>query len=162
MYLQYHQVGGLKPNFIPNQIYPKEGNMYKKIVSLATVIIGLTLISNIALGASPFYEGKTIRIIVGYSAGGGYDTYARTIARHMGKHIPGQPSIIVENMTGAGSLVSANHLSKVAKPDGLTIGHFNGGLFFNQVMKQRSIEFDALKFEFMGAAVMEEGAFVFS
>ena len=136
--------------------------MYKRLLSLATMIIGLTLISCPALAASSFYEGKTIRIIVGYSAGGGYDTYARVISRHMGKHIPGNPTIIVENMTGAGSLISANHLYKVAKPDGLTIGHFNGGLFFNQVLGQPGIEFDARKFEFIGAAVKEEVAYAFT
>jgi tripartite-type tricarboxylate transporter receptor subunit TctC len=68
----------------------------------------------------------------------------------------------VENMTGAGSLISANYLYKVAKPDGLTIGHFNGGLFFNQVLEQPGIEFDARKFEFIGAAVKEECAFAFT
>jgi hypothetical protein len=71
-----------------------------------------------------FYKGKTIRIIVSAAAGGGFDTYSRTIARHMGKHIPGNPSLIVENMTGAGGLIAANHVYKVAKPDGLTIGNF--------------------------------------
>ena len=136
--------------------------MYKKIFSLIAVFIGLIFISDIALAATPFYEGKMIRIIVGYSAGGGYDTYARVISRHMGKHIPGNPAMIVENMTGAGSLISANHLYKVAKPDGLTIGHFNGGLFFNQVMGQPGIEFDARKFEFIGAAVREDCAFAFT
>jgi len=125
-------------------------------------MIGLTFISFSTLAAAPFYEGKTIRIIVGYSAGGGYDTYARVISRHMGKHIPGNPSMIVENMTGAGSLISANHLYKVAKPDGLTIGHFNGGLFFNQVLGEPGIEFDARKFEFIGAVVKEEVAFAFT
>jgi tripartite-type tricarboxylate transporter receptor subunit TctC len=77
-----------------------------------------------ALSATSFYEGKTIRIIVGTSPGGGYDTYTRLIARHFSKYIPGKPSIIVDNMPGAGGLLSANHLFKVAKPDGLTIGHF--------------------------------------
>src|SRR5918992_1179093 len=76
-----------------------------------------------------FYQGKNIRIIVGLAAGGGYDVYARVIARHMGKHIPGNPSIGVDNMTGAGSLVAANHLYKVARPDGLVISHFIGGPF---------------------------------
>jgi tripartite-type tricarboxylate transporter receptor subunit TctC len=136
--------------------------MYKKIFSLIAVFIGLAFFPVIASAATPFYEGKTIRIIVGYSAGGGYDTYARVISRHMGKHLPGNPPIIVENMTGAGSLISANHLYKVAKPDGLTIGHFNGGLFFNQVMEQPGIEFDARKFEFIGAAVTEDCAFAFT
>lgn len=136
--------------------------MHKKLFFVAAIVVGFVLASSIAVSAAPFYEGKTIRIIVGYSAGGGYDTYARVVSRHMGKHIPGQPSIIVENMTGAGSLISANHLYKVAKPDGLTIGHFNGGLFFNQVMEQPGIEFDARKFEFIGAAVKEEVAFAFT
>ncbi|HET7393874.1 MAG TPA: hypothetical protein VFK25_08780, partial [Candidatus Binatia bacterium] len=76
--------------------------------------------------AAPYYEGKTIRLIVGFSAGGGFDTYSRVIGRHMGRHIPGNPSIVVENMTGAASLVAANHVYKIAKPDGLTILNFHG------------------------------------
>src|SRR4030042_3050319 len=125
--------------------------MYKKLLSFVVLgIFGLTFIPAIAFSAAPFYEGKVIQIVGGASPGGGFDLYARTFSRHMGKHIPGNPTIIVENMPGAGQLISANHLYKVAKPDGLTIGHFNGVLFFNQVLKQRSIEFDALKFEFMG------------
>jgi len=136
--------------------------MCKKLFWLGAIMIGLTFISFSTLAAAPFYEGKTIRIIVGYSAGGGYDTYARVISRHMGKHIPGNPSMIVENMTGAGSLISANHLYKVAKPDGLTIGHFNGGLFFNQVLGEPGIEFDAKKFQFIGAVVKEDCAFAFT
>ncbi|HEX2930667.1 MAG TPA: tripartite tricarboxylate transporter substrate-binding protein, partial [Candidatus Binatia bacterium] len=102
-----------------------------------------------------FYKGKSVRIVVGFSAGGGFDTYARAIARHMGKHIPGGPSVIVENMTGAGSLIAANHVFKVAKPDGLTIGHFIGGLFLGQVLGQPGIEFDARKFEFIGAPISD-------
>ena len=102
--------------------------------------------------AAPFYEGKTVRIVVGFTAGGGYDLYARAIGRHLGKHIPGKPAVIVENMPGAGSLISANYLSKVAKPDGLTIGHFNGGLFFSQATGMPGIEFDARKFEYIGTA----------
>ena len=63
-----------------------------------------------------YYGGKTVRIIVGLSAGGGFDIYARTMARHMGKHIPGNPAFIVDNMPGAGSMISANHVYKVASP----------------------------------------------
>lgn len=102
-----------------------------------------------------FYKGKSVKIVVGFSAGGGFDTYARAIARHMGKHIPGGPNIVVENMTGAGSLIAANHVFKVAKPDGLTIGHFIGGLFLGQVLGQPGIEFDARKFEFIGAPITD-------
>jgi tripartite-type tricarboxylate transporter receptor subunit TctC len=102
-----------------------------------------------------FYRGKTIRIIVGFAAGGGFDTYSRAIARHMGKFIPGNPTIVVENMTGAGSLIAANHVYNAAKPDGLTIGHFIGGLIMQQVMGGPSIEFDARKFEMIGVPIKE-------
>lgn len=136
--------------------------MSKKHFFLTAVLIVLSLLSGAAFAAPSFYEGKVIRIVVGYSAGGGYDTYARILSRHMGKYIPGKPKIIVDNMTGAGSLISANHMFKVAKPDGLTIGHFNGGLFFNQVLQEQGIEFDARKFVFIGAAVKEECAYAFS
>ena len=108
-----------------------------------------------ANAAEEFYKGKSIRIVVGFSAGGGFDTYARAISRHMSKHIPGNPGVLVENMTGAGSLIAANHVYKVAKPDGLTIGHFIGGFFLGQVLGQPGIEFDARKFEFIGAPVSD-------
>ena len=108
-----------------------------------------------ANAAEEFYKGKSIRIVVGFSAGGGFDTYARAISRHMSKHIPGNPSVLVENMTGAGSLIAANHVYKVAKPDGLTIGHFIGGFFLGQVLGQPGVEFDARKFEFIGAPVSD-------
>ncbi|HWO42021.1 MAG TPA: hypothetical protein VNO43_09480, partial [Candidatus Eisenbacteria bacterium] len=109
--------------------------------------------------APPFYEGKTIRIIVGTSPGGGYDTYTRLIARHLSKYIPGNPTIVVDNMPGAGGLISANHLFKVASPDGLTIGHFVGGQFLQQLLGKPGIEFDALKFEYV--AVPAQDHFVF-
>src|SRR5574341_955963 len=126
-----------------------------KILS-CLLLIALLLPSSVSgAGADDFYKGKSIRIVVGFSAGGGFDTYARAISRHMGKHIPGGPSIVVENMTGAGSLIAANHVYKVAKPDGLTIGHFIGGFFLGQVLGQPGIEFDARKFEFIGAPVSD-------
>lgn len=134
--------------------------MFKRLLPLLACIGGLTLIPCIVSAAAPFYEGKTIRIIVGYSPGGGYDAYSRLIARHLGKHIPGNPTVIVENMPGAGSLIAANHLYKVAKPDGLTIANFNGGHFFGQVFGQPGIEFDARKFEFIGAPGRDDPAFV--
>ena len=101
-------------------------------------------------GQAKFYEGKNLKIIVGLSAGGGYDLYTRTIARHMGKHIPGNPSVTVENMTGAGSLIAANYIYKAARPDGLTMGHFIGGLFLQQLLAKPGVEFESLKFEHIG------------
>jgi tripartite-type tricarboxylate transporter receptor subunit TctC len=102
-----------------------------------------------------FYKGKTARIIVGAAAGGGYDTYSRTLARHLGKHVPGNPTFIVENMPGAGFLISANHMYNVAKPDGLTIGHFIGGLFLQQLLGKEGIQFDARKFAYVGAPAQD-------
>lgn len=113
----------------------------------------------LAHSAAPFYEGKTIRIIVGTSPGGGYDTYTRLLARHFGKYIPGSPTFVVDNMPGAGGLVSANHLFKVAKPDGLTIGHFVGGQFLQQLLGKSGIEFDALKFEYVGVPAQDNFVF---
>jgi tripartite-type tricarboxylate transporter receptor subunit TctC len=125
---------------------------------IGTFIVALFAASFLA-GAleaqEPFYKGKTIRIVVGFSPGGGFDTYSRVLARHMGKHIPGNPSIAVENMTGAGSLIAANYVYNIAKPDGLTIGHFIGGLFLGQVLGQKGIEFDARRFEYLGAPVKD-------
>jgi tripartite-type tricarboxylate transporter receptor subunit TctC len=106
--------------------------------------------SHAAWAQEPFYGGKTLRIVVGTSAGGGFDTYSRTLARHLGKHIPGHPTIIVENMAGAGGLIAANHLYRVAKPDGLTVGTFVGSLLLSKLYDRPGAEFDALKFEYIG------------
>ena len=103
----------------------------------------------------PFYKGKSIRLIVGFSAGGGFDTYSRAIARHIGKHIPGNPTVIVENMPGASSIISANHLYKIAKPDGLTIANFHGNQLVGQILGRQGIEFDARKFEWIGVPVQD-------
>ncbi len=122
-------------------------------LTITIALTGLTLIVWPAgTGAQEsFYKGKSIRIVVGYPPGGGFDIYSRAISRHIGKHISGNPVIYVENMPGSGGLIAANHLYKVAKPDGLTIGNFAGGLFMQQLKGSVGIEFDALKFEFLGA-----------
>jgi tripartite-type tricarboxylate transporter receptor subunit TctC len=122
-----------------------------------SVVLGAS--GPLAHGAVPFYQGKVIRIIVGTSPGGGYDTYTRLIARHFSKYIAGNPTIVVDNMPGAGGLVSANHLFKVAKPDGLTIGHFVGGQFLQQLLGKPGIEFDALKFEYIGVPAQDHFVF---
>lgn len=82
----------------------------------AVIAFWLILTAGDTYAAALFYEGKTIRIVVGASAGGGFDTYSRTIARHMGRRISGNPTIIVENMPGAGMLIAANYMYKIAKP----------------------------------------------
>ena len=129
----------------------------KANTKLIVALLGLLLFraSEQVFAQANFYEGKTIRFIVGFSAGGGYDAYTRTIARHMGKHVPGNPVFVVDNMPGAGSLISANYSYKVAKPDGLTIGHFIGGLFLQQLLGKPGVEFDSLKFEYIGVPAQD-------
>lgn len=126
--------------------------MHKGIWCLAVAILQCVFWTAASHSATEaIYAGKTIRIVVGFTPGGGFDIYSRTIGRHLGKHIQGNPNIIVENMPGAGSRVAANHLYKVARPDGLTIGHFIGSLLMDQVIGRRGIEYDAEKFEYVGA-----------
>src|SRR4026208_2055966 len=130
--------------------------MKKFTMSVALVILGAGVSgSDPTWAQTTFYDGKAIRMIVGFTPGGGYDAYTRTIGRHMGKHIPGNPAIIVENMPGAGSMISANYVFKAAKPDGLTIGHFIGGLFLQQLLAKPGIEFDAAKFHYVGVPAQD-------
>jgi tripartite-type tricarboxylate transporter receptor subunit TctC len=118
------------------------------------VIFGLSR----AEAQEPYYKGKVVKMILGHSPGGGYDTYTRIIGRHIGKYLPGNPAVVVENMTGAGSLISANHNYNIVKPDGLTIGHFSGGLIAQQVLGQPGIQFDARRFEYVGAPAQDNYA----
>src|SRR4249920_333416 len=129
--------------------------MTKGLAHLAAAVLVLLLSANPAKAQDSFYKGKTVRFIVGASAGGGYDTYSRTIARQMGKHIPGNPTLVVDNMPGAGFLISANYMYNVAKPDGLTIGHFIGGLFLQQLLGKPGVEFDGVKFGFIGVPTQD-------
>ena len=137
--------------------------MNKKRMLVAFAVSALVSWSaNATLAQEPFYKGKTIRVVVATSAGGGFDAYTRMITRHMGKFVPGNPAFVVENMPGAGHLIGANHIYKVAKPDGLTLGHFQGGLFLYQVFGRPGIEFDAKQFEFIGSPIKESRACAFT
>ena len=102
-----------------------------------------------------FYKGKTIRVIVGGSAGGGFDIYTRAMARHMGKHIPGNPNLIVENMTGAGTMIAAKYVHSSAKPDGLSIGMFNGGLILSRALGNKNVDFAIQELEYLGVPVQD-------
>ena len=130
--------------------------MSKCLLHVFFTVFTLALVYGRSVDAQePFYKGNVIRIIVATAPGGGYDLYTRTIARHMPKHIPGSPAIVVENMPGAGHLIGANYVYKVAKPDGLIMGHFIGGLFLQQLLGKPGVEFDALKFEFVGVPAQD-------
>ncbi|HEY1267366.1 MAG TPA: tripartite tricarboxylate transporter substrate-binding protein [Candidatus Binatia bacterium] len=101
-------------------------------------------------GAQDFYKDKTMRIVVGYSAGGSFDLYSRMIGRHIGKHLGGNPTVVVENMTGAGGIIAANFLYNQAKPDGLTIGAWAAPLILQQIMGNEAVKFDGRKFSYLG------------
>ena len=100
---------------------------------------------------SPFFEDKTIRLVLGFSPGGISDLWARALARALTPHIPGKPNIISQNMPGAGSLTAANYIYSVAKPDGLTIGFVTPGLYFNQLTDMKEVKFDWAKFGWIGS-----------
>ena len=119
-------------------------------VSLALGVFSLAAIPARS-SADDFYKGKAIRFVVGQAAGGGYDLSARTIARHMGKHIPGNPAIVVENMTGAGSLIAANYTFNSAKPDGLFVGTWNGALILRQALGDKAVRLDGRKLGWIGS-----------
>ncbi len=109
--------------------------------------------------AAPYYEGKVIKIVVGYKPGGGYDRMARLVAKHLPKHIPGKPAMIIENMEGASSIIAANYVYNIAKPDGLTIGTFNRANPFAQLTKLDGVKFDILRYAWIGSMAIEGTVF---
>jgi tripartite-type tricarboxylate transporter receptor subunit TctC len=120
------------------------------VLALAALLTG-------NLGADePFYRGRTVRLLVGYPPGGGFDVYTRILGRHLGRYISGEPTVVVENMPGAGGLVAANHLFRIARPDGLSVGHFTGGLLLGPLLQHAGAEFDARRFEYIGAPAREQ------
>jgi len=124
---------------------------FRSVLLLCT----FSLVASHPVIAEDFYRGKVIRVIVGGSPGGGFDIYTRAMARHMGKHIPGNPSLIVENMTGAGTFIAAKYVHGSAKPDGLSIGMFNGGLILGRVLGMKGIDFDMRELEYLGVPVQD-------
>lgn len=138
--------------------------MEKRLTLIIATIAGIAFFTGVVFTATAeeFYKGKTIRFVVGFSPGGGFDTYTRAIARHIGKHIPGNPSTLVINMTGAASLVAANHIYNKAKADGLTIGNFIGPLVLQQVMGNKAAKFDGRKFGWLGAPVRDHTVCAFT
>ncbi len=127
----------------------------KSILALIAVCSLMALAPRVGEAQPSRYEGKTVTIVVGYSPGGGYDSTARLLAKHLPKHIPGKPTIIVQNMPGANSIIAANYIYNVAKPDGLTIGTFNRNLPIGQLTKVDGVKFDLMKFAWIGSAASE-------
>src|SRR5262245_11979044 len=120
---------------------------------LAGFFISLLAHSAGAAGVEDFYKGKTVSLVIGYSVGGGYDAYGRLLARHLGKHIPGSPSVVAQNMTGAGSLKAANYIYSVAPKDGTVIGTFSRSQGIAPLLDKA--EFDSTKFSWIGSVTDE-------
>lgn len=102
-----------------------------------------------------FYKGKTVRLLVGSTPGGFYDRWARIFAKHMAKYIPGNPEMVVQNMPGAGSLVAANYVYNVAKPDGLTLGMVQYNIYMDQLVGRKEVQFDVRNFGWIGSPASE-------
>ncbi|MGZ8445966.1 MAG: Bug family tripartite tricarboxylate transporter substrate binding protein [Candidatus Binatia bacterium] len=123
---------------------------------LLAVLAWLLIVNATALAQTPFYQGKTIRIVTGYPAGDVNDLWPRLIARHMGKYIPGNPSFIVQNMPGASAMIAANYVYGVAKPDGLTLGWIAPTLYFDQLVGRKEARYDWAKYSFIGSPAQSE------
>ncbi len=120
------------------------------------VIIALYLFCAVPVSAQEsFYKGKTLTFLVGAPPGGGFDTMTRIVARHIARHLAGNPIVVVQNMTGAGTLIAANHLYNRSKPDGLTIGVWVGSLTLQKFLGGTGMDFDPLKFEWIGVPVQQ-------
>ena len=115
------------------------------------LLVALTVWNTEAGAQTPYFQGKTIRFVVGYPAGSTHDLWARLVGPHMTKYIPGNPTTIVQNMPGAGSATAANYVYGVAKPDGLSIAVVNAALYFDQLLGRKEVHYDWAKFAWIGS-----------
>ena len=119
--------------------------MSKKLICLCMVLWAAD-----AAAQAPYFQGKTIRVIVGYPAGSAHDIWARIIAPHLTKQIPGNPATVVQIMPGAGSMTATNYIAGVSKPDGLTVGSMGAALVANAVLGEPGVQYDIDKFIYLG------------
>ena len=117
---------------------------------LSAFLACLVCSSNVS-AQTPFFQGKTVTIRVGFSAGGAFDLWARIIANYLGKYVPGNPTFIVQNMTGGGSMIAANYVYSVAKPDGLTLGVVSPSMYVEQITGKKEVQYDWFKFSYIGS-----------
>ena len=126
----------------------------KRLAFALAILAAVLCVPPLSLHAqTPFYQGKTIQIIVGAKAGDTYDLYPRLVAEFMGRHIPGNPNIIIQNVAGAAGLIGTNQVYNIAKPDGLTLGAIYPALYFEQLAKRPEAKFDWTKFIWIGSTV---------
>src|SRR5262249_24487174 len=127
----------------------RQAHMNRAVVAAVLAVVPIS--AGYAQGSLDFYKGKSIDLYIGYSAAGGYDVYARALARHLGRLIPGNPTIVARNMPGAGSLVLANWLYNVAPKDGTAFGMIERGTGFDPLLGSTKAQFDATKFAWLGS-----------
>lgn len=129
--------------------------MLAKLALTAILSVGVGWMLEVQRGFAQdaFFQGKNIRIMVTAAPGGGYDIYVRLVATHFSKHVPGNPVVLVDNVTGGGGLIAVNQLYNVSKPDGLTMVHTNGAMALHQYLGREGIQYDAPKFHWIGSAV---------
>ncbi len=120
-------------------------------ISVALFFTSFIVWYPVSQAQSTFYHGKTVKTVVGYLAGDGFDVWACILSAHFGKHIAGNPEFIVQNMPGASSMIAANYIYRVAKPDGLTIGAIGGSLYLDQLTRPKEVQFDWAKFSWLGS-----------
>jgi tripartite-type tricarboxylate transporter receptor subunit TctC len=126
-------------------------------ISLALILLGMP---TAVRAQASFYQGKSMTYIVGLLAGDSTDLWSRSLTRNMTKHIPGNPTVVVQNMTGAGGLIAANYVYGVAKPDGLTMGSISAGHYFHQLAGRGEAQFDWRRFNWIGSSQRHEYLFV--
>src|SRR5918999_2383789 len=123
------------------------------MISLA---LALASTRSVMAAQEPYYDGKTIKVIVGFTSGGFYDRWSRLLARYVPKYLPGNPEMIVQNMPGAGGLIAANHVYTVAKSDGLTVGMTSYGMYLDQMVGRKEVQYDVRKFHWIGSPERSE------
>jgi tripartite-type tricarboxylate transporter receptor subunit TctC len=131
--------------------------MKSRIWLLPATIAALSLVAVPQAPAEDFYKGKTLTFVVGFAAGGGFDTYTRLISRHFAKHVPGNPNVVVENKTGAGSLIAANYIYNQAPKDGTVIGNWIGPIVLQQVLGNKAAKLDGRKLGWLGVPTPDSG-----
>ena len=132
--------------------------MKNSATNVTGFIIVMMLLGSAKVGAEqePLYQGKTIKIIVGFTSGGFYDRWSRLLARFVPKYLPGNPEMVVQNMPGAGGLIAANHIYSVAKPDGQTVAMLSYGLYLDQLVGRKEVQYDVRKFHWIGSPEKSE------
>jgi tripartite-type tricarboxylate transporter receptor subunit TctC len=139
----------------------KKSGMGAAIFSHLSFFLLMNLVFNTTICAQqPFYQGKSVRLIAGTTAGTVTDLWPRLIAEHMGKHISGNPGVVVQNMPGAGGVIAANYVYNVAKPDGLTLGTVSPSIYVDQIVGRKEVQFDWGKFNWIGTPEQYDYVFI--